>query len=301
MKLGTDGFLFVDKPGGPSSFAVVSAVREAYHVKRAGHGGTLDPAASGLLVVALGSATRLLPYVPLEPKCYSFGVRFGQQTDTLDAAGKVIKTGGSLPCAQALLAALPSFCGRLMQVPPEYSAAKIDGIRAYHLARAGVVPVIAPRSVTVHSLRLVKYHEQSGEARFEAACSGGTYVRSLARDIAEVLGTCGYAFFVRRTALGSFHVDAAIPFDECNPARTAVIPAGEVLHGMPRIVVEEEQKRRIIAGCPLHCTGAQPAGPALAVDRDNRIVAVMQPGSPGQLHPVKVFPAGLPDSPGMRS
>jgi len=296
-----DGFLFIDKPGGPSSFAVVSAVRRAFHVKRVGHGGTLDPSASGLLAVALGSATRLLPYAPLEPKGYSFGIRFGEQTDTLDSAGTVIKNGGSVPSRQALLATLPSFFGRLMQVPPEYSAVKVGGIRAYHVARSGRVPIMRPRPITIHALHLVTYDELFGEAQLEVTCSGGTYVRSLARDIAEVLGTCGYAFFVRRTALGPFHVDKAIKIDTCDIATTLLVPSGDVLRGMSRIAVGEEQKQRLIAGCNLPFTeapggGVLPAATTLAIDRDNNIIAVLEPSAAGYFHPARVFSTRLCDS-----
>jgi tRNA pseudouridine55 synthase len=266
----------------------------------------LDPSASGLLVVALGRATRLLPYAPLEPKCYSFCIRFGEQTDTLDSAGTVIKTGGNAPSAPALLAALPSFCGRLMQVPPEYSAVKVNGIRAYHVARSGRVPTMRPRPIAIHALHLVKYNELSGEAQLEVACSGGTYVRSLARDIAKALGTCGYALFVRRTALGPFHVDRAAKIDKCSIAKTPLVPSGKVLQRMSRIEVGEEQKQRIIAGCNLLFTevpgvGALPVATTLAVDHDDNIVAVLEPNAAGYFHPAKVFSTGLRDSMHMRS
>ena len=290
----SDGFLFIDKPRGLSSFAVVSAVRQAYHVKRVGHGGTLDPAASGLLVVALGTATCLLRYAPLEPKRYFFGIRFGEETDTLDAVGTVIKTGGSIPSAPALMAVLPVFCGSLLQVPPAYSAVKIDGVRAYRMARAGRVPIIQPRFIEVHSLHLVKYDDLSGEAELELNCSGGTYVRSLSRDIAAALGTWGHVFFVRRIALGPFHVDNAARFDKCDVEGTQIVPSGDVLRAMPSIEVGEEQKQRIIAGRNLSFAevlgaGAPPDGPALAIDRDNNIVAILEPRTEGHFHPVRVL------------
>jgi tRNA pseudouridine55 synthase len=299
LTVGAGGFLFIDKPAGPSSFAVVSAVRRAFRIKRVGHGGTLDPAASGLLAVALGSATRLLPYAPLEPKRYLFGIRFGVETDTLDSAGTTTKSGGGVPSETALRAALPSFCGRIMQVPPDYSAVKIDGVRAYRMARAGKTPVIEPRRVEVHSLSLLAWDEGSGEARLEASCSGGTYVRSLARDIAAMLGTFGHAHFIRRTALGPFLVATATPFDKCNPADASVVSPEEVLRGVPRFAVGEELKRRIVAGCDIPLAeapgiGPTMGGPALAVDLDNAIVAVMEPGAAGYLHPVRVFPDGSP-------
>jgi len=303
---GPEGFLFIDKPEGPSSFAIVSAVRRAFKVKRVGHGGTLDPAASGLLVVALGSATRLIPYAPLEPKTYRFGLRFGLRTDTLDGAGTVVESGGSVPARDALIAALPSFCGNLMQVPPEYSAVKVGGVRAYRMARRGVPQELASRPVSIRSLNLLEFDEAAGEALLEATCSGGTYVRSLARDLAQALGTCGYAASIRRTALGPFQVAAATPLSDCTPGRVRVIPSGEVLGGMARIEVGEELKRRIFdgrtvsfaelsggaprsGGIPRPGETPWPAGSVLAVDSDNTIVAILEPGAPGHYHPERVF------------
>ncbi len=300
MNEGPGGFLFIDKPEGPSSFAIVSAVRRAFGVKRVGHGGTLDPAASGLLIVALGAATRLIPYAPLEPKTYRFGLKFGSRTDTLDKAGTVVESGGSVPSREALLAALPSFCGNLMQVPPEYSAVKIGGVRAYHLARRGLPPAMQSRPVSIRSLALLHYDEVTGEALIEATCSGGTYVRSLARDIAQALGTCGYASSIRRTALGPFPVAAATPLGDCAPGRARVIPSGEVLRDMARIEVGEELKRRIFDGCtvsfadlhggnPRPGGAPRPAAPVLAVDCDNNIVAILEPAASGHYHPERVF------------
>jgi tRNA pseudouridine55 synthase len=305
LKVGTNGFFFIDKPAGPSSFAVVSAVRRSFRVQRAGHGGTLDPAASGLLIVALGSATRLLPYVPLEPKRYAFTIRFGAETDTLDAAGVAVKSGGRVPSRSELLDALPMFTGAILQVPPDYSAIKIDGVRAYHTARLGRAPKLAPRSVTVNAINLDAFDEAAGVAELSVTCSGGTYVRSLARDIAHALGTYGHAGSIRRTALGPFHVDAAMQLGECTPSRVAPVPCGEVLRGMPRIVVGEFQKRRLLVGGNLPFADLPgltelPTGPTLALDEGNAVIAVLEPGAPGHFHPTRVFPDDPADSPEAR-
>ncbi|MBN2189244.1 MAG: tRNA pseudouridine(55) synthase TruB, partial [Chitinispirillaceae bacterium] len=167
MKRPGEGLLTVDKKEGITSFSVVAAVRRRFGGIRTGHAGTLDPAASGLLVLALGNATRLLPFLPLEPKRYLFGVRFGSQTDTLDADGSIIKSGGSLPGAAALEAVSARFTGKTMQVPPGFSAVKIGGVRAYKLARQGRRVELAPRPIHIHSLSLLSYEGASGEASFE--------------------------------------------------------------------------------------------------------------------------------------
>ena len=140
-----EGFLCIDKPAGPSSYAIVASVRRQCSGIKVGHAGTLDPAATGLLVLALGRATRLLHYLPLEPKCYLFGIRFGSRTDTLDASGKTVEDGGRIPLMSELEAALNGFSGSMLQTPPEFSAIKIGGVRAYRIAREGGRCKPAPR------------------------------------------------------------------------------------------------------------------------------------------------------------
>ena len=197
-----DGFLCVNKPQGPSSFKIVAQLRKVLKVKKIGHAGTLDPQASGLLVIAVGSSTRLIQYLPNEPKVYRFGLQFGSQTDTLDNTGSIIADGGSFPPSAQLQAALNRFHGEYLQVPPAFSAKKINGVRAYKMARNGDNPPLKPCKVTIHSLDLIQYDQDKGLAELELSCSGGTYVRALVRDLASELNTYGFASFIRRCRSG---------------------------------------------------------------------------------------------------
>lgn len=290
MKGPCEGFLPVDKPAGLSSFSVVAAVRRRFHGVKTGHAGTLDPAASGLLVLALGRATRLLPFVPLEPKVYRFGVRFGVQTDTLDADGVIIKSGGNVPERAALEAVLPRFVGETAQVPPDYSALKVGGVRAYKLARQGRRPGLAPRRITIFSLKLTGGDEAAGTAEFEVSCSAGMYVRSLARDLAGALGTCGHASFVRRTAAGGFDVDRALAFAELDAAEENVLPIAAVVGGLPKITVDEDMTRALRQGRDIVVASAPDGETVFAFNGGDDLVAVLKGGGDkGRFHPVRVF------------
>jgi tRNA pseudouridine55 synthase len=194
---GTDGLVLVDKPAGVSSHDVVNAARRAFGERRIGHAGTLDPFATGLLVLLTGRATRLLPHLPAEPKVYEATIRFGAETDTEDLLGAVVREA-PLPTRAALLDALPSLRGELLQVPPAYSAKRVGGRRAYDLARRGEAVELAPVAVRVHRWEVLGVTEEDGgpggprrvrEARVRITCGGGTYVRSLARDLARACGS----------------------------------------------------------------------------------------------------------------
>lgn len=285
------GFLCVDKHCGISSFGVVAGVRHAVGCRKAGHAGTLDPEASGLLLIALGAATRLLPYLPLEPKKYRFGVQFGQMTDTLDTQGSLVKTGGSIPSRIDLERIVPGFIGPISQVPPEFSAIKVGGKRAYRLARQGQTVGLAARSITVFALTLLHCDEASGQALFDVTCSGGTYVRALARDIAAACGTFGYALSVRRLAIGTFAIEKACLMDDIERATDAIIAVYDALKDQPMITVNDRQIARISNGrCVAVPEGAADAGStAFAFDTEQNLVAVMKRKPDGMFWPEKVF------------
>ena len=175
------GWLVIDKPAGIGSTDVVTRVRRALDAKKAGHAGTLDPAATGVLAVALGEATKCVPYLQDAAKTYSFAVRFGAATDTDDAEGEVTGRTETVPVEAAIRAALPALTGEIMQVPPRYSAVKVGGERAYDLARGGGAPDLAPRPLTVHSLTLERM--EGDTAHLTMTCGKGGYVRSVARDL----------------------------------------------------------------------------------------------------------------------
>jgi len=220
------GWIILDKPLGLGSTQAVSAVKRALRVGgygkfKVGHGGTLDPLATGVLPIAVGEATKLAGRMLDSDKIYAFTIRFGEQTDTLDAEGTVIATAATRPTLADVEAVLPRFTGAIDQVPPAYSALKVDGERAYDLARAGEAVVLKSRAVTIHSIRSSPADappplagEELEEVMLVAHVSKGTYIRSLARDIALALGTVGHVVMLRRIRAGAFGLEAAITLDK---------------------------------------------------------------------------------------
>src|SRR5262249_36715730 len=195
------GWIVLDKPIGMTSTQAVAAVNRLFSAKRAGHAGTLDPLASGGLPIALGEATKTVPFVMDGRKRYSFMVRWGEERETDDSEGKVVKTSAARPLPDAIRSLLPQFTGLIDQTPPRYSAMKVQGERAYDLARDGEVVELAPRPVEIHELSLVRQLD-GDHSVFEAECGKGTYVRALARDIGRILGCYGHICALRRTLVG---------------------------------------------------------------------------------------------------
>jgi tRNA pseudouridine55 synthase len=284
------GFLFIDKPRGPSSFTVVATVRRALGTKKTGHAGTLDPGASGLLVLAVGACTRLLPYLPLEPKVYQFTVCFGSETDTLDSEGTVLKSDGRIPTSDELKGAIPGFIGLQQQTPPRFSAIKVGGKRSYDLARKGEPVEPAARAIQIHALHLLRF--DGPEAELEVTCSGGTYVRSLARDIALKLGACGFASAIRRVSTGRFGVDQALAFEKVAEARSALLPASEVFADEPKVILNDVQMARLATGSDVACeqlAGTIVPETLFAYDDSDQLVAVLKLVEGKRFHPEKVF------------
>lgn len=224
----TSGLLLVDKPAGITSHDVVAIVRRAARSKRVGHAGTLDPFATGLLVIAVGSATRLLPYVQGEPKVYEAVVAFGHETDSDDATGAatIERAPPSLADAGALQGAIASLTGDILQVPPAYSAKHVDGQRAYALARKGRDVVLPPVAITVHAWDVLEVGANTLRARI--TCGGGTYVRALARDLGRALGSAAHCATLRRIASGPAHVNDAVPMSALVPG--AIVSGDVALH-----------------------------------------------------------------------
>jgi tRNA pseudouridine55 synthase len=238
-----EGFLLVDKPAGLSSHDVVTKVRRARGGIRGGHTGTLDPFATGLLLVALGRATRLIRFVPSEPKVYRASIVFGAATDTDDATGNVVEEG-AVPDRDAVLSAIPRLTGRIEQVPPAYSARHVDGRRAYEVARTGQQPELRPASVVVHGWDV----EALGDATLQTtiSCSSGTYIRALARDLGRLCGSVAHLASLRRTRIGPFDVrDAILPDDS---AEAPLVSAADALVGMSRQVIAGEDLVRLAQG-----------------------------------------------------
>jgi tRNA pseudouridine55 synthase len=239
------GFLCIDKPEGMTSFAAVRRAARALGVPKAGHAGTLDPFATGVLPVAVGEAAKAIRYLHLVDKTYLATVRFGVETDTLDVTGKTVRTDDAPPpSAGAVESALRSFVGEIVQRPPAFSAVKISGVRAYDLARRGEAVEPAPRKVKIHATSLMSLAER--DAQIEIRCGAGTYVRSLARDLAERLGTCGTLWSLRRTAYGPFSADQSVSCERASPALLA--PTTIALGSMRIEVVSVDVEARVRQG-----------------------------------------------------
>lgn len=204
-----NGWLILDKPVGVTSTHAVSRLKRIFNAKKAGHAGTLDPLASGVLPVAFGEATKTVPFVQDGQKAYRFTVRWGVETDSDDSDGSVTRTSELRPAVDQIVALLPNFIGTIMQTPPSFSAIKVDGERAYDIARDGEEVALAPRPVTIHALDLIRADAE--EAVFEAHCGKGTYVRAIARDLGRLLGCFGHVVALRRTRVGPFTEDDAAP------------------------------------------------------------------------------------------
>jgi tRNA pseudouridine55 synthase len=288
-----DGFVCIDKEEGPTSFDVVRRIRTAARQKRAGHAGTLDPKASGLLIIAIGRATRLLPYLPLEPKHYLFSIQFGCTTDTLDSEGTVLCSDAPVPGAEQLEAALPAFRGRIQQVPPRYSAVKINGTEAYKLARASKEFSMKARPVTVHELSVLDYDAAGARAQCRVKCSGGTYVRSLARDIALAAGSQGYAASIRRTAIGSFSLDDAVSLKAAeHDLDTHLWTPVDALRTQRWYEASEQEMGLLLHGRDITAARMEAFEGEVIFVRSarNELIAVTRCRTGGILHPERVMP-----------
>ena len=253
----THGWIILDKPVGFGSTQAVSAVKRALREAglpktKVGHGGTLDPLASGVLPIAIGEATKVAGRMLDATKQYAFTIRFGEQTDTLDAEGQIIATSDVHPTAEQVAAILTNFTGPIEQIPPAYSALKIDGKAAYARARAGEEVELKPRRVTIHELRLIS--ATSNEASFLTTVSKGTYIRSLARDIALALNSVGHVTMLRRTRAGPFSLEQAISLDFLGEAAKArrlmetVLPLEAALDDIPALPVTPDQAQLLRFG-----------------------------------------------------
>ena len=209
------GWLNLDKPLGMTSTQAIGRVRRILNAQKLGHAGTLDPLATGILPIALGEATKTIPFAQDADKVYRFSVKWGEARTTDDCEGDVTLTSADRPTEAQIIALLPRFTGQILQTPPQFSAIKIDGERAYDLAREGQKVDIQPRNVMVYGFRALKIAQN--EAEFELNCGKGTYVRSIARDMGQILGCFGHVSALRRTAVGNFTEDASISLDGAVP------------------------------------------------------------------------------------
>ena len=242
-----DGWLIIDKPPGMTSTDVVNKVKRGFDAQKAGHGGTLDPLATGVLPVAFGHATKTVPYVMDGTKIYRFTLRLGEARDTDDADGQVIATSSTRPTDTALHDALPRFVGDIMQVPPAYSAIKVAGERAYDMARDGRAPELPPRLARVDRFVLLERLD-ADHAVFEVQSGKGVYMRSLARDLAQACGTLGHIAALRRLRVGPFSEAQSIPLDKCgtgadmSPASPdLLLPVATALADIPALALTQAE------------------------------------------------------------
>ena len=242
-----DGWLIIDKPPGMTSTDVVNRVKRIFDAQKAGHGGTLDPLATGVLPIAFGAATKTVPYVMDGTKLYRFTLKLGEARDTDDADGEIIETSEVRPTDDQLRAALPAFRGEIMQVPPIYSAIKVAGERAYDMAREGRAPVLEPRPARVDRFELIE-RPDADTAVFEVASGKGVYMRSLARDLAQACGTVGHVAALRRLRVGPFLEAASIPLDKLREAEDTapaspdlLLPVVTALADIPALALTESE------------------------------------------------------------
>ena len=290
--------MVVDKPSGPTSSDVVNKVRRLFNAQKAGHAGTLDPLATGILPVALGEATKTVPFVIDATKSYRFTIRFGLATATGDAEGEVTARSPHRPSDGEIEAAFAGFRGLIEQVPPAFSAIKVDGKRAYARARAGESVTLKPRPVTIHDITFVSRPDPD-HAELEISCSKGTYVRSLARDLALALGTVGHVSALRRTRHGPFCEAAAIPLDKLSalghiapaPGSGAhLLPLETALDDIPAQAVSGEDAARLRKGQGVLLRGRDApilTGSVLATHRGNPVALTEY--RQGELRPLRVF------------
>ena len=295
------GWISLDKPRGVTSAVAVARVKRALNAAKVGHGGTLDPLATGILPIALGEATKTVNFAMDGAKSYTFEVTWGAATATDDSEGAVIATSDKRPTAAEIAAALPAFIGAIQQVPPVYSAIKIDGERAYAKARRDEEVVLAARTVQVTDFRLTGMAD-ADHARFAVDCGKGTYIRALVRDLAQAIGTVGHISELRRTRCGPFSEKTAISLDNLealghNAAQSAhLLPVETVLDDIPALALTAEEARRVSLGqsialwpvakrSPL--TGLTP-GMAVQAKCGDKLIAVAEVGD-GMVRPVRVM------------
>lgn len=294
------GWVILDKPVGMTSTHAVAVVKRLFSAKRAGHAGTLDPLASGGLPIALGEATKTVPFVMDGRKRYRFTVRWGEERDTDDSEGRIVSASDDRPSAQAIQALLPRFTGLIEQVPPQYSAIKIQGERAYDLAREGETVALVARPIEIHELILSEQVDKDHSV-FEAECGKGTYVRSLARDMGRLLGCFGHVSALRRTACGPFDERDMIPLAEleavCHRAASgegnladALLPVETALDDIPALAVTRADAARLHRGQAVLLRGrdAPTSSGTVYVTVGGRLLALAELGN-GELIPKRVF------------
>lgn len=282
-----NGWMVLDKPVGMTSTHAVARLKRLFNAKKAGHAGTLDPLASGILPVAFGEATKTVPFVQDGEKAYRFTIAWGAETDSDDADGTIVARSEARPDPAQIRAALPEFTGSIMQRPPAFSAIKIGGERAYDLARDGEMPNLEARPISIHALALVAADRDA--ATFEARCGKGTYVRALARDLGRRLGCCGHVSALRRTRVGPFEEEDSVTLAQLMETPGALLPIEAGLMEMPRVILDRNAAARLRRGQSILLRGrdAPMGGPVCALCEG--VVVAVGAVEQGELVPGRVF------------
>ncbi|MGI9371789.1 MAG: tRNA pseudouridine(55) synthase TruB [Hyphomicrobiales bacterium] len=293
------GWVILDKPLELTSTRAVSIVRRLFNAQKAGHAGTLDPLATGLLAIALGEATKTVPYVMDGGKTYQFTVRWGEETTTDDAEGEVVQTSDERPKKRDILGCLEEFIGEIMQVPPAFSAIKVDGARAYDLARDGESVELEARPVTIDELRLVDVPDEAS-AVFEAQCGKGTYVRALGRDMGRALGCYGHVIALRRTRVEPYGEDDMISLEKLEEIghkgagqeamKEFLLPLSTALDDIPALAVNREEAAKLRSGQAIFIRGRDAPilqGPVLITSNEEEIA--LGEMKEGMMWPKRVF------------
>ena len=300
-----DGWLVIDKPSGLTSTAVVNRVRRLLDAAKAGHAGTLDPIATGVLPIALGEATKTVAFAMAGTKIYRFTIRWGERRTTDDGEGELLESSALRPDEASIRAALPPLIGEIEQVPPAYSAIKIEGRRAYDLAREGAPPDLEARTVRIDRLELIACPD-ADHAEFEVECGKGAYMRGLARDLAHAMGTLGHVAALRRLRVGPFTARAAISLDKLEAvghsaaALEHLLPVETALADIPALALTDIEANLLRSGRAVQVLrladrdrvdGLAEGDPVCAMS-EGRLVALTRVGRGGpviQLHPVRVL------------
>jgi tRNA pseudouridine55 synthase len=289
-KRDVNGWIILDKGVGMTSTHAVAVVKRGLSAKKAGHAGTLDPLASGILPIALGEATKTVPFIMDGRKSYVFTVAWGEETNTDDAEGEVVGQTDLVPEPSAIEALLPRFIGQVQQVPPRFSAIKIQGERAYDLARGGEVVELQPRMVEIDRISLV--HHQGNRSVLEADCGKGTYVRAIARDLGRALGCLGHIAALRRTRVGPFTEADAVVVQDLATDPAALRPVESALHDLPSIAVSRDMAGRLMRGQSIILRGRDAPISGKIYATCNGVLVAVGDVEKGELVPHRVFNLG---------
>lgn len=285
-----NGWIVLDKGVGMTSTHAVAVVKRSFSAKKAGHAGTLDPLASGILPIALGEATKTVPFVMDGRKSYVFTVAWGAETNTDDTEGDVVERTDTVPDASAVEALLPRFTGQVQQIPPRFSAIKIQGERAYDLARDGEVVELEPRTVEIDRLTLI--HHAGDRSVLEADCGKGTYVRAIARDLGRALGCLGHIAALRRTRVGPFTEEHAVVVDDLATDPAALRPVEAALSEIPSVAVSRDMATRLMRGQPIILRGRDAPLSGKVYATCNGVLVAVGDVERGELVPHRVFNLG---------